>query len=184
MKEKLRANFLKIRKKKYFELSVKNKIFIAKQIRKLCIKNKINKLGFYYPVKYEINIVSVIIRIQTKKLQICLPVIKKKNNMSFKEWTTQEPLIVNKFGILEPGNKNKKIKPQMILVPLVAYDNTKNRLGYGKGFYDRYLSRLIKKNVKILTVGVAFSFQRYHKLSISKNDVRLDLILTNKGLKK
>ena len=181
MKQKLRADFLKIRKKKYFELNVKNKIFLAKQIKKLCIQNKINKLGFYYPVKYEINIVSVIIRIQTKKLQICLPVIKKKNNMSFKEWTTQEPLIVNKFGILEPGNKNKKIKPQMILVPLIAYDNFKNRLGYGKGFYDRFLNKVgAKKN--ILSIGIAFSFQQANKLPKEKHDKKLDFILTEKSI--
>ena len=181
MKQKLRADFLKIRKKKYFELNVKNKIFLAKQIKKLCIQNKINKLGFYYPVNYEINIVSVIIRIQTKKLQICLPVIKKKNNMSFKEWTTQEPLIVNKFGILEPGNKNKKIKPQMILVPLIAYDNMKNRLGYGKGFYDRFLNKVdVKKN--IISTGIAFSFQQANKLPKEKHDKKLDFILTEKSI--
>ena len=181
MKQKLRANFLKIRKKKYFELNVKNKIFIAKQIKKLCIKNKINKLGFYYPVNYEINIVSVIIRIQIKKLQICLPVIEKNNNMSFKEWTTQEPLIVNKFGILEPGNKNKKIKPQMILVPLIAYDNIKNRLGYGKGFYDRFLNKVrAKKN--ILSIGIAFSFQQANNLPKEKHDKKLDFILTEKSI--
>ena len=181
MKQKLRANFLKIRKKKYFELNVKNKIFIAKQIKKLCIKNKINKLGFYYPVNYEINIVSVIIRIPKKKLQICLPVIEKKNNMSFKEWKTKEPLFVNKFGILEPCNKNKKIKPQMILVPLIAYDDIKNRLGYGKGYYDRFLNKIGEKK-NILSIGIAFSFQQANKLPKEKHDKKLDFILTEKSV--
>ena len=53
---------------------------------------------------------------------------------------------------LVPYLKNKKIKPQMILVPLVAYDNIKNRLGYGKGFYDRFLNKIEdKKNLAIFS---------------------------------
>ena len=68
--------------------------------------------------------------------------------------------------------------PDIILVPLLAFDSKKVRLGYGKGFYDRYL----KKNKKILTVGIAFSFQRHHKLPTNNNDIKLDYILTEKGI--
>ena len=50
------------------------------------------------------------------------------------------------------------------MVPLLAFDEYKNRLGYGKGFYDKYLNRYLRNNKKIITVGVAFSFQKYHKL--------------------
>ena len=67
-------------------------------------------------------------------------------------------------------------------MPILAYDKNKNRLGYGKGFYDHYLNRYLKKFKNILTVGVAFSFQKHHKLPINQNDVRLDLIITEKGI--
>ena len=75
--------------------------------------------------------------------------------------------------------------PDLILVPLVAFDSKLNRIGYGKGYYDKYLSKfLVKNKKKILTIGVAFSFQKYNKLPTSKFDVKLDYILTERGLKK
>jgi|TARA_B100001093_G_scaffold478974_1_gene507594 5-formyltetrahydrofolate cyclo-ligase len=98
--------------------------------------------------------------------------------MNFYKWNKKEILQVNKFGMLEPFVKSNKIIPDIILVPLLSYDSKKNRLGYGKGFYDRYL----KKNNKIVTIGVAFSFQKYHKLPVSNNDVELDYILNEKGI--
>ena len=69
-----------------------------------------------------------------------------------------------------------------MLVPILAFDKQNYRLGYGKGFYDRYLNKYLDKFKNILTVGVAFSFQKYHKLPRDKNDVKLRYILTEKGL--
>ena len=72
--------------------------------------------------------------------------------------------------------------PDVILVPLLSVDKEKYRLGYGKGFYDRYLSKYIKKFKNIITVGVAFSFQKHHKLPKENNDIQLNYILTEKGI--
>ena len=69
-----------------------------------------------------------------------------------------------------------------MLVPLLAFDNNKFRLGYGKGYYDRYLNKYLKTFKNILTVGVAFSFQKYHKLPINDKDIKLNYILTEKGI--
>ena len=68
--------------------------------------------------------------------------------MDFFEWTNKDPLKINKYGIVEPISV-KKMYPDIIFVPLVAYDNDLNRLGYGGGFYDRYLHK-IEKMKKIL----------------------------------
>ena len=68
-----------------------------------------------------------------------------------------------------------------MIVPLVGFDNNKFRLGYGGGFYDRYISKLLNFK-KILTIGFAFSFQKIKKIPINKFDQKLDFILTNKGL--
>ena len=69
-----------------------------------------------------------------------------------------------------------------MLLPTLAFDKNKYRLGYGKGFYDHYLNKYLKKISNITTVGIAFSFQKHHKLPIDKNDVKLDFILTEKGI--
>ena len=85
--------------------------------------------------------------------------------------------------MLEPY-KSKNITPEIIFVPLLAFDSSKNRLGYGKGFYDRYLNKYLKRFKNILTVGVAFSFQKHHKLPKYQKDVKLDFIITEKGMYK
>ncbi|MDC0514086.1 5-formyltetrahydrofolate cyclo-ligase, partial [Pelagibacteraceae bacterium] len=61
-------------------------------------------------------------------------------------------------------------------------DRQNNRIGYGMGFYDKFLNKFLKKRKKILTIGVAFSFQKYNKLPVSNLDIKLDYILTEKGL--
>ena len=82
--------------------------------------------------------------------------------------------------MLEPYLQRKIIVPNFMLIPLLAFDKNNDRLGYGKGFYDKFLK--IKKN--IITIGVAFSFQKYNKLPTSNLDIKLDYILTEKGLEK
>ena len=101
--------------------------------------------------------------------------------MNFFSWRKNQILFVNKFGMLEPNKTNSKI-PDIMLIPILSYDNEKYRLGYGRGFYDRYLNKYLKKYRNIFTVGVAFSFQKHHKLPKDKNDVKLKYILTEKGI--
>ena len=97
--------------------------------------------------------------------------------MNFFHWSTSDPLTINKYGIPEPTS-NKVIYPNILLVPLVAFDKNFNRVGYGGGFYDRYIKK-IKKNKKIITIGLAYSFQKIKKVPINSNDTKLDFIITN-----
>ena len=100
--------------------------------------------------------------------------------MNFHEWKKKDILALNKFGVPEPV-KSKKIVPDIILLPLLVFDKKKNRIGYGKGYYDKFLNKFNKKK-KIVTIGVAFSFQKYHKLPINSKDYKLDYIITEKGI--
>ena len=67
--------------------------------------------------------------------------------MNFVEWKYLDPLKVNEFGMLEPTLKSKPFIPDFMLVPLLAFDGNNNRLGYGKGFYDKFLNKFLKKNI-------------------------------------
>ena len=98
--------------------------------------------------------------------------------MDFYKWSTIDPLVINKFGIPEPTSE-KKIYPDILLVPLVAFDKDLNRIGYGGGFYDRYIQK-IRKIKKIVTIGFAFSFQKVKKIPSNNYDMKLDFILINK----
>ena len=99
--------------------------------------------------------------------------------MNFYSWSFKDPLQVNKYGIPEPIS-NKIVYPDILLIPLVAFDKNLNRLGYGGGFYDRYIAKL-KKNKKVFKIGFAYSFQKVKKIPISKFDIKLDLIITEKS---
>ena len=102
--------------------------------------------------------------------------------MNFKLWSFKEPLYVNNFGILEPNNSKKEIIPDLILVPLVAFDNQLNRIGYGKGYYDRSLEKIKKINKNTISLGIAYSFQRIKNIPINKHDFKLDYIFTERGI--
>ena len=183
-KKYLRKKYFNIRKKKYFE--VKNSYFnpIKKIINKLSEKKSIY-ISFYFPSNYEVNTLNFLASIKKKKYITLLPAIFKKKYINFYKWKNLDILKVNHYGMLEPIiEKQKSYIPDIMLVPLLAFDNQNNRLGYGKGFYDTFLNKYLSLNKKIITVGVAFSFQKYKKLPIYDHDVKLNFILTEKGLQK
>ncbi len=181
-KNQLRKKFLSLRKKKYFEVS--NKIFnrLASYIK---LKNKNIKkpiIALYFPSNYEINVLKILKNLKKFGAVFLLPKIHNNNLLKFVEWKEKDVLLVNKFGIPEPLKiKKKNYLPDIVLVPLLAFDKNKNRLGYGKGFYDRYLNKLYKLNNKFEAIGVAFSFQKYKKIPSSNFDFKLKNIFTEKG---
>ena len=175
-KSKIRKKILKIRKQNNF----KNYYIDFDSIIKILKKEKIygKTIGGYYPYNYEVDAIQILNRFEKKDYLVCLPKIKKNSQMDFFEWSTKNPLMINNYGIPEPIS-NKIKYPDILLVPLVAYDKNLNRIGYGGGFYDRYFERL--KNIKkILTIGIAYSFQKVKKIPINKHDFKLDFIVTEK----
>lgn len=179
-KKKIRKKILTLRKIKY---NSKNKINFSNLLN-ILKKKKITKgiIGGYFPVNYEIDDLEALEKLKLKKYIISLPIIKKKNNLDFYNWSFQESLKVNKYGIPEPYNR-KLVYPDVLLVPIVAFDSRKFRLGYGGGYYDRYISKL-KKKKNFLSIGLAFEFQKVKRLKQNKFDEKIDIILTNKKIYK
>ena len=110
--------------------------------------------------------------LEKKNYKISLPVIKKNNQMDFFEWSKNSLLRINKFGIPEPVS-SKILYPDILLVPLVGYDNDLNRLGYGGGFYDRYIEKT-EKIKKVIKIGLAFSCQKINTIPLNEFDKKLD----------
>jgi 5-formyltetrahydrofolate cyclo-ligase len=178
-KKQIRKKILRLRKiknSKNFQPEI-NKIL--KIIKKSKIKKKI--IGSYYPVNFEIDTLKLMKIFFNKGFVISLPVIKKNYSMDFYVWNLDEPLYLNKYGIPEP-KKEKKITPNILLVPLVAFDKKLNRLGYGGGYYDRLLKKM--ENVNIIKIGVALSCQKVNKIPTNKFDKKLDYIVTERNLYK
>ena len=180
-KDRLRKKYFFIRKKKYFEIKPSFFNPLIRLIKKKYKKKRISLSG-YYPASFEVNALKLFEISIINKLKIFLPVLTGDNVMHFHEWKKNNLLQINQFGMLEPALLSNHIVPDIMLVPLLAYDKQNNRLGYGGGFYDRYLNKYLKTNNNILTIGIAFSFQKHHKLPVSNNDIKLNYILTEKGI--
>ena len=177
-KENLRKKLINLRKTNFQDKGITS-IQFNRVLKKLNYKENIN-IGGYYPINNEIGCLDVLKNLEKNNFKISLPVIKKQNNMDFYQWTFKDLLKVSSLGIPEPITKNK-VFPDILIVPLVGFDNNKFRLGYGGGFYDRYIIK-ISNLKKVLTVGFAFSFQKIKKIPINKFDQKLDFILTNEGI--
>ncbi|MDA7805996.1 5-formyltetrahydrofolate cyclo-ligase [Candidatus Pelagibacter sp.] len=178
LKSKLRKKILKVRQK----FNTKNIQPNFNQIIKILKKEKINNkiIGGYYPVNFEIDDLTLLKKFRKNKFNISLPVITKNFQMDFYLWSFSEPLKINKYGIPEPESKNI-VYPDVLLIPLVAFDKNLNRLGYGGGYYDRLIEKLSKKK-NILKIGLAFSIQEIDKVPINMYDQKLDYIVTNKHI--
>ena len=113
---------------------------------------------------------------------ISLPIIERNLQKDFYKWIPNEPLTISSLGIPQPL-KLKKVYPDIIFVPIVAFDKFRNRIGYGGGFYDRYLEK-ISQIKKCTTIGLAFSHQKVNKINVKNFDRKLDFILTEKLMQK
>ena len=177
----LRNKSILQRKKEYLVIKKFNFNLIFNLIRKHFDKKKIVIAG-YYPSNYEVNILNFLQEASKRKFRIVLPAINSLNVMSFKSWIFKEPLYVSKFGILEPKISGKEIIPNLIMVPLVAFDNKLNRIGYGKGYYDRSLQKISKSKKKTVSLGIAYSFQQCNRIPVNRHDFKLDYIFTERGI--
>ena len=176
LKHQLRKKILKVRER----INKKNIQINFTQLIKIFKKEKINKkiIGGYYPVNFEVDDLTLLRKFEKNKFIISLPVIKKNFQMDFYKWSFLDPLRVSKYGIPEP-EIGKIIYPDILLVPLVAFDKNLNRLGYGGGYYDRIIEKLSKKK-NIIKIGLALSVQKINKVPINEHDQKLDFIVTNK----
>jgi 5-formyltetrahydrofolate cyclo-ligase len=178
-KSKIRSKIINLRKKNFnknFQID-SDKFFSF-----LKTKTKLKNLGGYYSSNYEIDDLEILDFLEKKNFKISLPIIKKDNQMNFSKWSRNDPLKINKYGIPEPVS-SKILYPDILLIPLVGYDNNLNRLGYGGGFYDRYIEK-IEKIEKVIKIGLAFSCQKFKNIPINQYDKKLDFIVTEKEILK
>ena len=176
IKSKLRKKIIRIRE----TINKQNIQINFNQILRILKKKKITKgiIGGYYPVNFEVDDLMILKRFEKKNFAISLPVIKKNFQMNFYKWSFSDLLKINKYGIPEPETK-EIVYPDVLLIPLVAFDKKLNRLGYGGGYYDRLIKKF-SKSKKIIKIGLALSCQKINKVPTNVHDQKLDYIVTNK----
>lgn len=130
----------------------------------------------------EIDTDPLIHSLQMAGHTIVLPVVVgAEQGLAFHLYRPDDKLIANKYGIKEPSPSSPDILPDIILVPLLAFDRQLHRLGYGGGYYDRTINE-IRQRKKIITIGLAYSRQAVAELPKDLHDVQLDMVVTEVGV--
>ena len=137
----------------------------------------------FWPVKEEIDVRPLLSGLHERGHVCGLPVIVAKGApLVFRRWDPDGALIEGRWGIPVPPPESEEVVPELILVPLLAFDGRGNRLGYGAGFYDRTLSLLRgRPGLGTLAVGVAYSAQQVESIPCDETDEKLDWIVTEAG---
>jgi 5-formyltetrahydrofolate cyclo-ligase len=137
-------------------------------------------IAAFYPTPLEIQIQPILYKILDSKKKLFLPFIEK-SNLFFSHIKDLRLLDKGKFNILEPRTKRKKMLHdiEILLVPGLAFDLNGNRLGHGKGFYDRLLPLL---NPKCLIYGVCYDFQIFPEIPVLSYDIPIQFILSEKRI--
>ena len=150
-------------------LSVEKKVFSNQRIINADI------ILMYYSLSDEINTHSLIDNLLSQGKKILLPYVTDEENMEIREYNGPYDLIQGAYGIMEPtGNSYCHIQDiDVALIPGMSFDKDKNRLGRGKGYYDRFL----KKIPNTYKIGVCFEFQKQDNIPTGKYDVRMDEII-------
>ncbi len=137
-------------------------------------------IAVFWPIKSEINIRLLIEKLHRAGLDIVLPeVVASSKLLLFRKWTPEAKMTKGSYKTSVLTANAAVMEPDWILVPLLAFDSERFRLGYGGGYYDATLSHLAKKK-EIFTIGVAYDVQEFDSVPKESSDFQLDAVLTEK----
>jgi len=132
----------------------------------------------YSPIRSEIDPVPLMRKLAAQGAQLALPaVMARGKSLAFRAWSASDRLMLGPLGILEPSPAAAELIPDIMLVPLAAFDRAGHRIGYGAGHYDYTLAHL-RKLKHIIAVGLAFAAQEIVAVPALPHDVALDYVLT------
>jgi 5-formyltetrahydrofolate cyclo-ligase len=132
----------------------------------------------FMPLKSEINPLPLMRKLADAGVSLALPVIAGRGKpLIMRSWQWGAPLVSGVWGIREPGSAAPQVHPDIVLVPLLAFDRSGHRIGYGAGYYDLTIAQL-RASKSITAVGIAFAAQEVETVPRTAFDAQLDLVLT------
>jgi 5-formyltetrahydrofolate cyclo-ligase len=136
----------------------------------------------FWPMRSEVDIRPAMFALREKGARLCIPAIMDKTTIVFRELVRGAEMVPMGFGTFGPGPDADELEPDLMLVPLAAFDDRGHRIGYGAGYYDRAIARLQAKGRARRLIGIAFECQRVENVPEQPHDVQLGEILSEKGL--
>jgi 5-formyltetrahydrofolate cyclo-ligase len=137
-------------------------------------------VSYYLPIGDELSPEPLITRLRYAGAQTALPRLEQDGMMTFRAWQAGDLLVDGPFGLKEPAAAADVLRPSLVLVPLLAFDATGNRLGYGKGHYDRALAKL-RADDRAFACAIAYKAQMLDALPAEPHDEPLDWAATEQG---
>ena len=176
-KAALRKHLLEKRDSISFDLMEIHSEKIVSKLMKTKIISEAKSIGCYYSIGSEVQTVELITRLLDEKKSVSLPVISN-SAMSFRIIEDMARLEKNEFDIPEPkDNAIIQEKHDVILIPCVGLDNEGNRVGYGQGFYDKYL-----EGDNAIKIALSYSKQIVKSIPVSDKDIKMDWIITEEDV--
>jgi 5-formyltetrahydrofolate cyclo-ligase len=137
-------------------------------------------ISAYSPLRTEINPVPLMRKLADAGAQLALPVVAGKGKpLIMRAWSFGEPLASGVWGIREPKPEAPEVAPDILIVPLLAFDRGGHRIGYGAGYYDMTITALRARKA-ITAIGIAFAAQEVEAVPVTERDARLDFVMTEK----
>jgi len=134
----------------------------------------------YSPLKSEINPLPLLRRLADRGAGLALPaVVGRGRPLVMRAWAFGAPLVAGVWGIREPPAAAAEVFPDILIVPLLAFDHSGHRIGYGAGYYDMTIARL-RATKPVTAIGIAFAKQEFRTVPWTPRDARLDLVLTER----
>lgn len=137
----------------------------------------------YHPVRGEIDPLPLMARLAADGIATALPVVVARGRpLIFRQWRSGDPLVAGEYGIPIPPPTAREIVPDLMLVPLLAFDARGYRLGHGAGYYDRTIAALRRTGGGVRTLGLAFEGQRVDDVPHDGHDERVDWVITERAV--
>jgi 5-formyltetrahydrofolate cyclo-ligase len=134
----------------------------------------------FMPLKTEINPLPLMRKLAAQGARLALPVIVGRGKpLIMRAWDFGAPLNRGQWDIREPKPEAAAVEPDILLVPLLAFDRTGHRVGYGAGYYDMTITQL-RARKPVMTAGLAFAAQEVPAVPATAHDAPLDLVLTER----
>jgi 5-formyltetrahydrofolate cyclo-ligase len=136
----------------------------------------------YSPIRNEIDPAPLMQKLASLGARLALPVVNARGkSLTFRAWSPSDRLVLGSLGIPEPSPAAAELIPDVMLVPLAAFDRSGHRIGYGAGYYD-YTFVHLRKLHAVVGVGLAFAAQEIKSVPALAHDVALDFVLTEKDV--
>lgn len=140
------------------------------------------EISGFFPIRSEVDVRPLMQQLRTRGARLAVPIVMDKQTIIFRELLPGAPVVSTGFGTFGPGEEARIVDPDVMLVPLAAFDRAGHRIGYGAGYYDRAISKLHAQGRQPRLIGVAFDCQEIDIVPAEDHDVALDAILTESGL--